>query len=1196
MPTLTGVRLYGSKDTDANWKKNNPTLTAGEIIIVTDSKYKMKVATTSAKYSEIGFPVAEKATQLETARKIGNASFNGTADITLAQIGAAASSHSHTKSQITDFPTTLKNPSSIAIKLNGGSTEGTNLFTYDGSAAKTVNITPSGIGAATSGHNHDSAYAAKSHTHNYAGSSSAGGAATSANKLATARTLSLKGLSDATFTFDGSGNISADNWGYGTAKYVTENTVDKPYFRIATTSISGSYTDASMILMIDGGNTSSGFGILKVCARSDNIATAGKSYVELIWLVRQGFGLGQFFVKGYAPANAVQYADLYFKASGTYNGVVVTALSMGARGSKSRSWTFDSGDPRAAADIRTYSYTTTSSDAGVVSYNKLADKPSSFTPSSHTHTKSQITDFPTSLQNPNNIVIKLNNGGTEGTNLFTYNGSSAKTVNITPSGIGAAASSHTHTKSQITDFPSSMPASDVYSWAKASSKPSYSWSEINSKPSTFTPSSHNHSSITRADHLDTVDKLNAFIEANTFKYATIAELDGLNGLTKNDGIILSASWKDSTKYGHQIYLDDSGYTIAHRYNNNGSWSAWKTLIDSNNYTSYTVTKTGSGASGTWGISISGNAVTATTASTANSVAWGNVSGKPSSFTPSSHTHTKSQITDFPTSLQNPNSITIKLNGGSTEGTNLFTYNGSSAKSLNITASSIGAATSGHSHSGYASSSHTHSQYYDANASRTANTVLAAPNGSAGGATFRKLVAADIPSHSHSDKMGSVTANGYQGLARSDGNTSDWIRTTSNGIIPYQSGGSGNGHCGIGTSSWYFSTAYIDTVYGNLQGCVDGVSKTLARNGNVSYPMTFNWSGQGGQPTWLWGGENGTDMYVYNPSNFTVYSAKTLTIKGTNTIKNDSTGYDTSTNWAVQNNSIHWYNSALLKNQPSTYGFLFNITIGNGGEAHQMWFTQPGGSIFHRGGNSSDWANSSTWDQIVDTRNSASAIGVEYFSSTHVIRFNNNSVYMDIGSSGYPGIFATSGGTGISLLSGTDWHAVCANQYLITALGTSSNRWSNVYISGSVQSSSDEYLKDIIPTGIDERYEKFFMLLNPILYKWKNNDERLERLHDRIHCGLGARETEQHAIECGLDSMSVAAICKDKLEKPTEDGRTDEYGIAYSELHGLEIHMIQKAHKKIEDNEKEIENLKQENENLKSELQELKELVQQLLNK
>ena len=82
----------------------------------------------------------------------------------------------------------------------------------------------------------------------------------------------------------------------------------------------------------------------------------------------------------------------------------------------------------------------------------------------------------------NSMVVKLNGGSTEGTNLFTFNGSAAKTVNITASGIGAAASSHTHTKSQITDFPTSLPASDVYSWAKASTKPSYAWSEITGKP------------------------------------------------------------------------------------------------------------------------------------------------------------------------------------------------------------------------------------------------------------------------------------------------------------------------------------------------------------------------------------------------------------------------------------------------------------------------------------------------------------------------------------------------------------------------------------------------------------------------------------------------------------------------------------------------------------------------------------------
>lgn len=43
----------------------------------------------------------------------------------------------------------------------------------------------------------------------------------------------------------------------------------------------------------------------------------------------------------------------------------------------------------------------------------------------------------TASQVANSMTVKLNGGTTEGTNLFTYNGSGAKTVNITPSAIGA---------------------------------------------------------------------------------------------------------------------------------------------------------------------------------------------------------------------------------------------------------------------------------------------------------------------------------------------------------------------------------------------------------------------------------------------------------------------------------------------------------------------------------------------------------------------------------------------------------------------------------------------------------------------------------------------------------------------------------------------------------------------------------------
>lgn len=87
--------------------------------------------------------------------------------------------------------------------------------------------------------------------------------------------------------------------------------------------------------------------------------------------------------------------------------------------------------------------------------------------------------------NVRSLTIQFN-----GSTNAIYNPSVSRTVNITPAAIGAAASSHTHTKSQITDFPSSMPASDVYAWAKASSKPSYSYSEVGAAAA-----SHTHTTI-----------------------------------------------------------------------------------------------------------------------------------------------------------------------------------------------------------------------------------------------------------------------------------------------------------------------------------------------------------------------------------------------------------------------------------------------------------------------------------------------------------------------------------------------------------------------------------------------------------------------------------------------------------------------------------------------------------------------------
>ena len=267
--------------------------------------------------------------------------------------------------------------------------------------ARTISLTGSVTGSGSfDGSGNLSIATSTNHSHNYAGSSSAGGSANSAVKLATARNIALSGLSSGSANFDGSGNITINNWGYGCKKYVTTNAITAPYFRIAYYENATTYLDASMIFVIDSGYNGGGFGIVKVAFRNNNTATANQSNCELKWLVRQGFAADQLFIKGNAPAGGVQYADLYFKATGTYQAVTVTVLSSGGRGTQARTWTFEEGSSRAAADIRAYSYTTNGSDGGTtysaatattassassVAWSNVSGKPSTYTPSSHTH-------------------------------------------------------------------------------------------------------------------------------------------------------------------------------------------------------------------------------------------------------------------------------------------------------------------------------------------------------------------------------------------------------------------------------------------------------------------------------------------------------------------------------------------------------------------------------------------------------------------------------------------------------------------------------------------------------------------------------------------------------------------------------------------------------------------------------------------
>ena len=110
----------------------------------------------------------------------------------------------------------------------------------------------------------------------------------------------------------------------------------------------------------------------------------------------------------------------------------------------------------------------------------------------------------------------------------------------------------------------------------------------------------------------------------------------------------------------------------------------------------------------------------------------------SGYSKTSHTHSNYSLTSHTHSAYASTSHTHTQYASSSH-----THPISAITNLQTTLN--GKSSTSHTHSTYSLTSHTHSTYYDSAVSRTKNTVLAAPNGSAGTATFRALVAADIPS-------------------------------------------------------------------------------------------------------------------------------------------------------------------------------------------------------------------------------------------------------------------------------------------------------------------------------------------------------------------------------------------------------------------------------------------------------------------
>lgn len=160
----------------------------------------------------------------------------------------------------------------------------------------------------------------------------------------------------------------------------------------------------------------------------------------------------------------------------------------------------------------------------------------------------------------NSLSIQLNSG-----TATVYDGSTARSINVTPAAINA---------------PTTTGTGATGTWNITST----------STQRLLSPDTRNTSIIPT----ETLTGLVADFKAK-----------GTVGITASGGYVGVLTWRSYSTAadltgGQPIqiaYTQDN--ELQTRLGNTSTWGSWVKLLNSSNYTSYTVTKTGSGASGTW---------------------------------------------------------------------------------------------------------------------------------------------------------------------------------------------------------------------------------------------------------------------------------------------------------------------------------------------------------------------------------------------------------------------------------------------------------------------------------------------------------------------------------------------------------------------------------------------------------------------
>lgn len=519
-------------------------------------------------------------------------------DITAEKVGAATASHTHPYAGSSVAGGAANSVASqMRISLNGGGSEGVSYFTYDGSAEKTINITPAAIGASAS-----------DHTHLYAGSKTVGGVATEAAKTTGTFEISLNGISAG--SFDGSKDVDINI----TPAAIGASASDHTHSYAGSSTSGGAANsavkwDKARDLTIEGDIN----GVVSIDGSSDMTMNASVTHVAAS--VIDGV-LSIDNIPKSAIERCVVVADDDARFALTKEDVQkgdtikVTSTNL-------MYFVVDDNNLDSEKGYESYS----AGQASSVPWSGVTGKPTTYPPATHTHTKSQITDFPTTMKNPTALTITVG----EDDSAVSYDGSAPQSVTITPSTIGAALSNHTHYYAGSSTIGGA--ADSALMADQVNHNITISLNGNDSK-------SFNGSKDVVIDV--TPNSIGASAAGHTHPYAGSSTSGGAANSVANSIII---SLNGGTTEGNNLYTFDG--------------------------------------------------------SSAKSI---NIAPGTIGAAPAVHGHTASEITGLPTALKNPNALTISLNG-----TNQGAYDGSASKSINITPASIGASASNHTHS-YAGSS------------------------------------------------------------------------------------------------------------------------------------------------------------------------------------------------------------------------------------------------------------------------------------------------------------------------------------------------------------------------------------------------------------------------------------------------------------------------------------------------------------